>query len=189
MRKFFFGVVFTLVVLAVGGVGVALLGFMPTHANTAPPRLERQIAMTALDASMERHAPRLNNPVPPTDENLIDGLKIYAMNCAQCHGGLDRQPSVIGKSLYPPAPSLILYPLDDPEWHVYYAIRTGIRYTGMPAWDKALAEPDMWKVTAFLTRVEKLPPAVQDYWKKSTGMAPPAEGDEHHEGHNHADHK
>ncbi len=32
----------------------------------------------------------------------------------------------------------------------------------------------MWKVTAFLSRIEKLPPAVQDYWKKSTGVAPPA---------------
>lgn len=189
MRKFLLGVIVTLLVLAVGGIGAALMGFIPTHANATPPRLERQIAMTALDASMERHAPRLNNPVPPTDENLIDGLKIYVMACAECHGGLDRQPSAFGKSLYPPAPSLILYPLDDPEWHVYYAIRTGIRYTGMPAWDKGLSETDMWKVTAFLTRVEKLPPAVQDYWKKSTGVAPPAEGAEGHEGHNHADHK
>ena len=54
------------------------------------------------------------------------------------------------------------------------AVRTGIRYTGMPAWNKTLSEQDMWKVTAFLSRIEKLPPAVQDYWKKSTGVAPPA---------------
>ena len=63
--------------------------------------------------------------------------------------------------------------MDDPEWHLFYVIRTGIRYTGMPAWDKALSEPDMWKVTAFLTRIGKLPPAVQDYWKKSSGANPP----------------
>ena len=40
----------------------------------------------------------------------------------------------------------------------------------------------MWKVTAFLSRIEKLPPAVQDYWKKSTGVAPPAvdpQGEQH----------
>lgn len=190
MNRFLLGVIVTLIVLVVGGIGSALLGLMPTHANTAPPRLEAQIAMSALDASMERHAPRVNNPIPPTDENLIEGLKIYTMNCALCHGGLDKQPSALGKSFYPPAPSLILYPMDDPEWHVFYSVRTGIRYTAMPAWDKVLSEPDMWKVTAFLTRVEKLPPAVQDFWKKSTGVAPPAENAEgHHEGHNHANHK
>jgi len=82
---------------------------------------------------------------------------------------------------------LNLYPLDDPEWHTFYAVRTGIRYTGMPAWEKVLSESDTWKVTAFLTRVEKLSPAVQDFWKKSAGVAPPAE--EGHEHHDHADHK
>ena len=68
---------------------------------------------------------------------------------------------------------MIIHPLDDPEWHIYYAVRTGIRYTGMPAWNKALSDQDMWKVTAFLSRIEKLPLPVQDYWKKSTGVAPP----------------
>ena len=142
--------------------------------------MERHIAMSALDASMERHAPRVNNPVPPTDENLIEGIKIYTMNCAQCHGGLDRKPAELGRSFYPPAPDLMLNPPDDPEWHVFYAIRTGVRYTGMPAWEKNLSESDLWKVTAFLTRVEKLPPAVQDYWKKASGINPPTEAQEEH---------
>jgi mono/diheme cytochrome c family protein len=173
MRNFILGIVITIVVLVIGGVGLALLGFLPTRANTPPPRMESQLAMSAMDNSVERHAPRINNPVPPTDDNLIQGLKIYTMNCALCHGGIDRQPSTLGKSFYPPPPNLILHPPDDEEWHVFYVIRNGVRYTGMPAWDKTLSEPDMWKVTAFLTRIEKLPPAVQEYWKKSSGVAPP----------------
>jgi mono/diheme cytochrome c family protein len=181
MRNFVLGIIVFVLIIIIGGAGFALLGLVPTNANTAPPQMERQIAMTAVDASVERHAARVNNPVPPTDDNLIEGLKIYTMNCAVCHGGLDRQPAALAKNFYPPVPSLIMRPLDDPEWHVFYVVRTGIRYTGMPSWDKVLSEPDMWKVTAFLTRVEKLPPAVQDYWKKSTGVAPPAEaaGEKH----------
>jgi len=187
--RFLLGGVVVVLILLVVGVGLALLGFFPTNANSTPPHFEQQIAMAVLDASMERRAPRVNNPIPPTDENLIDGLKIYTTNCALCHGGLDRQPSALGKSLYPPSPSLILDPLDDPEWHVFYAIRTGVRYTGMPSWEKVLSEPDMWKVTAFLTRVEKLSPAVQDFWKKSAGVAAPTESEAGHEHHDHANHK
>jgi mono/diheme cytochrome c family protein len=183
MRNFVLGIVITIVVLAIGGAGLALLGFMPTRANIPPPDMERHLAMSALDNSVERHAPHINNPVPPTDDNLIEGLKIYTMNCALCHGDINRQPSALGKSFYPPPPNLILHPPDDEEWHVFYVVRTGVRYTGMPAWDKALSEPDIWKVTAFLTRIEKLPPAVQDYWKKSSGVTPPtgeqAAHDEH----------
>jgi mono/diheme cytochrome c family protein len=181
MRNFILGIVVTIAVLVLGGLGLALLGFMPTRANKAPPATEARIAMSALDNSVERHAPRINNPVPPTDDNLIEGLKLYTMNCALCHGSIDLKPAGLGKSFYPPPPNLILHPPDDAEWHVFYVIRTGVRYTGMPAWDKTLTEPEIWKLTAFLTRIEKLPPAVQDYWKKSSGVTPPSAGqDEHH---------
>jgi mono/diheme cytochrome c family protein len=186
MRNFILGVIVTLLLLFLGGLAIATLGLLPTNADSTPPKIESHFAMSALDASMERHAPRVTSPVPPTDENLIDGMKIYTMNCAGCHGNLDHKPSDFGRSFYPPAPQLIVQPVDDPEWHIYYAVRTGIRYTGMPAWSKTLSESDMWKVTAFLSRIEKLPPAVQDYWKKSTGVAPPAaapqgEQHEHHD--------
>jgi mono/diheme cytochrome c family protein len=173
MRNFVLGVVITILALLFGGLGLALLGFFPTRANITPPDLESRIAMSALDNSVDRHAPRAANPVPPTDENLLAGLKVYTMNCAVCHGDLDGKPAVLGKSLYPPPPNFIMHPDDDPEWHVNYVIRTGVRYTGMPAWDTALSDPDIWKVTAFLTRTTKLPPAVQEYWKKISGVPPP----------------
>jgi len=182
MRNFVVGIVVTLLLLIVGGLAIALLGLLPTNADSAPPRIERRFAMSAMDASMERHAPRLTNPVPPTDSNLIDGMKIYTMNCAFCHGALDNKPSPLARSFYPQPPQLIIDPLDDPEWHIYYSVRTGIRYTGMPAWNQALTEQDMWKVTSFLSRIEKLPPAVQDYWKKSVGVPAPVaapEGEDH----------
>jgi len=175
MGKFFLGVVITLLVLILGGLGFAMLGFFPTTANVEPPHFERHISMSAVDASAERHAPRVTNPLTPTDQNLEDGMKLYTMNCALCHGGLDRKPSAIAHSFYPPAPALIADPPDDPEWHIFYTIRTGIRYTGMPAWDKALSEQDMWKITALLSRLDKLPPAVQDYWKSNFNAAPPVE--------------
>jgi mono/diheme cytochrome c family protein len=172
MGKFFAGIIVTILVIVIVALGVANFGLIPTNADATPPPLERRIATSALDASMERHAQRINNPVTPTDENLIDGMKIYTMNCSLCHGTLDNKPSALEKSFYPPAPQLILDPLDDPEWHIFYAVRTGVRYTGMPAWGKAMSEQDIWKVTSFLSRVQKLPPKVQDYWKTSYGVGP-----------------
>jgi mono/diheme cytochrome c family protein len=174
MRKFILGVIVTLLVLILGGLGAAMLGFIPTYANVAPPRIEAHIANTAVDASMERHAPHLTNPLPPSDQNFEDAMKLYTMDCALCHGGLDRKPASLGKSFYPPAPNLVSDPPDDPEWHTFYTIRTGVRYTGMPAWDKTLSEQDMWKLTSFLSHMEKLPPAVQDYWKANFGADPPS---------------
>jgi mono/diheme cytochrome c family protein len=175
--KFILGVIVTAAFLVLGGLGVGMLGFLPTKANSAPPRLEQRLAQGALDASMERHAPRLINPLPPSDQNLIDGMKIYYVNCAVCHGGLDRKPAALAKNFYPPAPNLISDPPDDPEWHIFYTIRTGVRYTGMPAWDGVVSERDMWKVTSFLSQMHKLPPTVQDYWQDTFNSAAPVGGE------------
>jgi putative copper resistance protein D len=172
MGKFILGVIVTLLVLSLGGLGFAMLGFFPTRANVEPSHLERRVAMSAVDASMERHAPRISNPLTPNDQNLEDGMKLYTMNCALCHGGLDKAPSSLATSFFPPPPNLISDPPDDPEWHIFYTIRTGVRYTGMPAWDKALTEQDMWKITMLLSHLDKLPPNVQEYWKTSFGAAP-----------------
>jgi cytochrome c len=172
MGKFLLGVVITLLVLILVGLGVAMLGFVPTAANVEPPHLERHLAMSAVDASADRHAPRIGNPLTSTDQNLEDGMKLYTMNCALCHGDLDRKPSTLATSFYPPPPNLISNPPDDPEWRIFYTLRTGIRYTGMPAWDKTLTDLEMWKITMFLSHMDKLPPAVQEYWK--TSFNPPA---------------
>jgi mono/diheme cytochrome c family protein len=177
MGKILLGVLITVVILALAALGFATLGFFPTRANVEPPHWERHFAMGAVDASMERHAPRVTNPLTPTDQNLEDGMKLYTMNCALCHGGLDRKPATLANSFYPPAPNFISDPPDDPEWHTFYTIRTGIRYSGMPAWDKTLSEDEMWKITMLLSHMDKLPPAVQDYWKANFNSAPVTEND------------
>jgi mono/diheme cytochrome c family protein len=181
MRKFILGVIVTVLILIIGAAGYAMLGFFPTPANVEPPHWEEHFAMGAVDASMERHAPRVTNPLTPTDQNLEDGMKLYTMNCAGCHGGLDKKPNDFGRSFYPRAPNLISDPPDDPEWHIFYTIRTGVRYTGMPAWEKTLATDDMWKITMLLSHLDKLPPNVQEYWKTNFNVAPTTENEKKEE--------
>lgn len=184
MRNFILGVLVTLAILILGGLGAAMLGFVPTNANAQPPKFETHIAMSAVDASVDKHAAHMTSPIQPTAENLIDGMKIYTMNCAVCHGTLDKKTSTLGSSFYPPPPQLVRDPPDDPDWHNYYVVRNGIRYTGMPAWDKTLSDQDIWKVTLFLSHMEKLPATAQDYWKNAFGVTAPA-GEAGHEEHEH----
>jgi mono/diheme cytochrome c family protein len=175
VSKIILSVIVCFAVLALATLAFVMLGFAPTQARATPPRLESRIATQALHASMQRHAPRVTDPLVLSDQNLIDGMKIYYENCSICHGGLDRKPAPLAKNFYPPAPNLISNPLDHPEWHIFFAVRTGVRYSGMPAWEGVLSEQDIWKVTSFLSRIEKLPPGVQQYRQDTfNGAAPPA---------------
>jgi len=166
VKKFMLGVAFTLALLALGGGLIAGLGLIDTSAELQPGKLEEYVASAALEASVKRSAGSLSNPLPVNDANLLEGMTLYVMNCTGCHGTLDRSPSILGRSFYPPAPDLIVNPLDDPEWYTYYVIKHGVRWTGMPAWSKRLKDEEIWKLTAFLSRIDKLPPAVQDKMPK-----------------------
>src|SRR5580692_11802057 len=75
MRNFILGIIAAFLLLGLGGLAIAGFGFMPTNADSSPPAVEKHIATSALHAAMNRHAPRLSNPVPASDENLIAGMK------------------------------------------------------------------------------------------------------------------
>ncbi len=168
MRNFLIGVVVTLAVLVLGGGIIAGFGLMNTGADQQPGKLETLIASGSLDASVKRRAGNLTSPVPATDDNLLAGMTLYTMNCAGCHGTLDKSTSKLGSDFYPPAPQLIIDPIDDPEWYIYYITKHGVRLTGMPAWGRQLKDEEIWQIAEFLHRIEKLPAAVQEK------MPPPA---------------
>jgi thiosulfate dehydrogenase len=171
MGKFIAGIVFVVVAVALAMVIYARGGHMAVNADSAPSSVERWAANAALDAAMEHQAPRVENPVPKTDANLIDGMKLYAMNCGVCHGGLDRKQNALGGAFYPPAPQILVDALDDPEWHIFFAVKHGVRLTGMPAWGKVMSDSDLWKITAFVKNINQLPPAVEQQRKQALGVS------------------
>ena len=121
--------------------------------------------MPALDASVDRRAPKLANPVQPTEANLLAGMKLYQTNCASCHGDVRQPDSLFADALYPRAPQFIRDAPDMPDDQNFYIIEHGVRLSGMPAWGKILNQQQVWEVTTFLNRMDKLPPEVAAQWR------------------------
>jgi len=158
MKRFFYGIIFTVLVLAAGGFFYLKNGYMDFQADQKPPALERKLAMGAMDASTERHAPDKKNPIEATDQNLIEGARLYLNHCAGCHGIPSNRDSQFGKSFYPPVPQFFSDAPDMPENQNFYITQHGVRYTGMPAWSGTLSETQMWMIVTFMSHIEKLPP-------------------------------
>jgi mono/diheme cytochrome c family protein len=53
----------------------------------------------------------------------------------------------------------------------FYIIKHGIRFTGMPGWGNVFRDDQTWKLTAFLAQMGKLPPSVDQEWKKGKNAA------------------
>jgi thiosulfate dehydrogenase len=159
------GALATAAVLAAGFYLLAAEGLLPANADAKPPALEKWIAKKALHAAIERQAPKGPNPVPLTDANLLDGLRLYAADCAVCHGAADAKASDIALGLYQKAPQLGRYGVeDDEEGATYWKVYHGIRMTGMPAFHDSLSETEIWKVVLFLKNMDALPDEPQKVW-------------------------
>jgi len=105
------------------------------------------------------------SPLPADEANLLAGAKVYQNNCAVCHGlGEEAQRSAIAVGMYPPPPALLETDkgvTDDPVGETFWKVKNGIRLTGMPRFDGALSEEEMWQVTLLLQKADDLSPAVR----------------------------
>ena len=171
-RGFILGVVATLVVLALAVYLAVEAGLVPANADAKPSHIERWMAKTSLHAVLAREAPGTPNPVPLNDENLIAGIKLYAANCAVCHGAADAKPSNVARGLYQKPPQLAKDGVeDDPEGVTYWKVAHGIRLTGMPAFGPNLNGTQLWQLTLFLKHMDGLPAAPKRVWKAVKGSA------------------
>jgi len=163
------GVVLTLAAALLGAYALVQSGLIPANADANPGPIELWVAGTSLDATLQREAPKGKNPVPLNEQNLLNGVHLFAQNCAICHGSAKgaAAPSPIAKGLYPRPPQLATDGVeDDPQGVSFWRIKHGIRLTGMPSFGYSLGDQEIWTLALFLNNMDKLPPAVQQVWQK-----------------------
>lgn len=173
LKGFIWGIVVTIVIAAFVVYLVGITGHITMRADILPTAFESSMAMRMMDANVERNAPKIENPVQPTDENLLAGASIYLKRCAECHGEPTQPESRLAKTLYPPPPQFITDAPDMEENENYYIIVHGVRWTGMPGWKNVLTDQQIWQIVAFLSHMDKLPPAVQAVFQSSANGTNP----------------
>ena len=147
---FFLGLIAAPVLFGIAAVA----GLLPSNSVAEPPKWEASLGMRALDASLEKRSKGLINPARPNDvASLAAGRKIYANNCAGCHGD-SKGPSDWGaKDFYPRPPQFFQEGADVDPAEAFTAIHDGIRYSGMGAWAGQMKDGDMWKVANFVATI------------------------------------
>ena len=141
-------------------------------ADIEPPGLERLAAQTSLHASIDRDTRGLESPIQATDANLSDAVQLYGNNCAICHGAADGKKSTLATGFYVGAPQLATDGVeDDPPSETYWKLKHGIRFTAMPAFGSTLDDTQLWQLALFLSKMDKLPPAIDARWKELPSVA------------------
>jgi mono/diheme cytochrome c family protein len=147
-----------LLALPMGGGGWYLLrrGY---SARDQPTAMEAAVARRLRRLATPAGARALANPVPLTVEEVAQARAHWADHCASCHANDGSGQTPIGQGLYPKAPDMRkaeTQQLSDGE--LFYIIRNGVRFTGMPAWggDTEQDDRDSWGLVHFVRHLPRL---------------------------------
>jgi mono/diheme cytochrome c family protein len=162
MRQFIFGFVAAVLLIVVLGYAYAALGLAPVATAAAPLPFEKRIAHMALNAHVDREAPK-SSPIQGSDNVYAAGAKVYREHCAVCHGLPGQDQTAIAKGEFPKPPQLLKGKgvTDDPAGETYWKVANGIRLTGMPGFSDSLSTEQMWQVSLLLLDADKLPASVR----------------------------
>lgn len=158
--------------LAIGGFLIAALGLIPIGASSGHWAITRWFLDFSKQRSVSTHS--LGTDVPPLDEErfVLQGAGAYETNCRACHGSPSLPNPRVAQHLTPPPPYLptTLHKWDDAE--LFYIVKNGIKFTGMPAWSAQKRDDEVWAMVAFLRRFPALDEA--EYDRLANGDADPS---------------
>lgn len=128
-----------------------VIGFMLWAAGLAP--VVAWQASHPKEAHQHADAAKLQNPVAPEGASIDAGKKVYADQCAGCHGDTGKGDGPMAAYTGDPLPS----DFTDAEWkhgstdgEIFTVIRDGVDGTGMKDFAKDLETNDIWNLVNYV---------------------------------------
>ena len=136
------------------GIGYSLVRSEALNARHKPGRIETATARFAMRAAIPQAAKQLRNPMAKTPERLLEARRLYSDNCAVCHGMHGAGNTKTAEGLSPGVPDLASHAVQDlSDGELFYVIRNGVRFTGMPAWD--FSDDQVWDLVGMVRGIPK----------------------------------
>lgn len=145
-----------LAVLALTGVAAfAWSGRYDVGADTSHWGATHALLETVRERSIRAHAEQVAVPAGLDDPARIrQGAGNYDAMCAGCHLAPGTDETELSRGLYPEPPDLTRSAVDAAE--AFWAIKHGIKATGMPAWGRSMEDGYIWNMVAFLQELPRL---------------------------------
>ncbi|MGH6936427.1 MAG: c-type cytochrome, partial [Methylocella sp.] len=84
------------------------------------------------------------------------GIGHFQGGCAPCHGAPGFPANPIAQQMLPAAPDLSKLAGRWTTGQLFWIIRHGLRYTGMPAWPAPARDDEIWAVVAVVLRLPQI---------------------------------
>jgi cytochrome c553 len=155
-RRRVLGACAVLGLLSIAGLVVAASGIIPIKASTGHWDITEWLLQFGKRRSIATHTigmdlPRLDDPAL-----VMKGAGHYETACQPCHGSPDHERPRIAAAMLPPPPYLPPLIPDRDAAALFYVVKHGIKFTGMPAWPSQQRDDEVHAMVAFLLAMPSL---------------------------------
>ncbi len=143
-----------LIVLIVAGLLIAWSGLYSVAASRGHWAIVEWFLAFGMRQSVETHTIGIKAP-PLDDPDLVRlGAEHFHGGCAYCHGAPGTPMSPVARQMLPAPPELSNAANDWEAKELFWIVKHGLKYTGMPGWVALERDDEVWALVAFL---QKLP--------------------------------
>lgn len=145
-----------LAALGIGGLLFVSAGLMPVAATDGHWPVTRVFLNFVMRRSVAAQTTGLEVPSLDDPAMVARGAAHYAAGCLPCHGGPGVPRSPLTRHMLPPPPELAGQPSELDAKEMFWVVKHGLKYTGMPGWLAQQRDDEVWAVVAFLQRLPML---------------------------------
>jgi cytochrome c553 len=136
--------------IVVSALLVAASGIIPIKASSGHWAVTEWFLQFSMRRSIATHS--LGIDLPPLDAPWLvaKGATHYEAACRSCHGSPGQQEPRIAAAMLPPPPYLPPLIGDRDAEALFYVVKHGVKFTGMPAWPSRQRDDEVHAMVAFL---------------------------------------
>ncbi|MGH8227005.1 MAG: c-type cytochrome [Steroidobacteraceae bacterium] len=145
------------VIILLVGVGTYLYtGSYPIGADVPHSGAVFALLSAVRDRGIEAQSRNIHPPADlSTPRRLSVGAGQYAAMCSGCHLAPGYRSGETWEGLYPQPPQLARGTHLTPG-QIFWVVKHGLKFSGMPAWGKSHSDDEIWSITAFVLSVPHL---------------------------------
>ena len=164
VKRWGFRIAGFLVIAAFGGFLFAASGIMSIKASSGHWPITAWLLNFAMRRSVVTHSLGTEAPALNDRALVVKGAGHYEIGCRPCHGSpdLNQQPR-IAQAMTPHPPNLSREVSKWEAAELFYIVKHGVKFTGMPAWPAPNRDDEVWAMVAFLLT---LPTLTADEYKR-----------------------
>lgn len=125
-------------------------------ASTGHFRIVDRFLRFGMENSVRAHAPPASLPEGDDQDRVRLGAGHFHAGCAYCHGSPGTPISPVAASMLPPPPDLKDKVGLWSDGELFWIVKHGLKYAGMPSFPMLHRDDEIWAVVAFLRRLPDL---------------------------------